>query len=273
MPRPATNLTLAPQAATALVRSPSGPVRPAASRPGRRPSLRVERALLREGITRIAGMDEVGRGALAGPVTVGVVIVDASTRSAPTGLRDSKLLTAAERDALAPRLRRWAGSWAVGHAEPDEIDRYGIIAALRLAGTRALAQLGAHPDIVVLDGNHDWLTPPAPTLFDDAVLSGAGVRRTPPLPGLVAPLPAVRTMIKADLRCSAVAAASVLAKTSRDAIMVELGRADDRFDWESNKGYSAPAHQAGLRRWGPTTLHRRTWRLPGTAEGQEGEIV
>ena len=227
-----------------------------------RPSLRLERALLRDGRTLIAGMDEVGRGALAGPVTVGVVLVDAGTRSAPAGLKDSKLLRPQERDALAPRLRRWCREWAVGHAQAHEVDRYGIIAALRLAGTRALAQLALAPDLVLLDGNHDWLTPPPQPLFDvDDSLPG---RPPAPLPALPGPLPRVRTMIKADLRCTAVAAASVLAKTERDAIMVELAAQDDRYCWASNKGYSAPAHLAALRQWGPSSLHRRTWHLPAS---------
>ena len=235
-------------------------------RPGstRRPSLRLERSLLREGRTLVAGMDEVGRGALAGPVSVGVVTVDAGTRSAPVGLKDSKLLPPEERVRLSPRLRRWCREWAVGHAEAAEVDRYGIIAALRLAGTRALAQLALLPDLVLLDGNHDWLTPPPQSLFDELDVPVFG-RPPAPLPELTGPLPPVRTLIKGDLRCTAVAAASVLAKTTRDAIMVELAAQDDRWCWDSNKGYSAPAHLAALRQWGPSALHRRTWHLPDTA--------
>ncbi|MFV0459077.1 MAG: ribonuclease HII [Actinomycetales bacterium] len=229
-----------------------------------RPTLRVERSLLRSGHTLVGGMDEVGRGALAGPVTVGVVVVDASTRSAPPGLRDSKLLTPHAREALAPRVRRWAPAFAVASSTAAEVDRYGIIAALRLAGTRALSSLPVLPGLVVLDGNHDWLTPPAPALFEDDELTG---RTPPPLPELQGPAPAVQTMVKADLRCSAVAAASVLAKTSRDAVMVAL--ADEHpefavFGWASNKGYSAAEHLEALRRHGPSRLHRRSWRLPGT---------
>lgn len=231
-------------------------------RPGPpRPSLRLERTLLREGRTLVAGMDEVGRGALAGPVSVGVVLVDATTRSAPVGLQDSKLLRPEQRRALAPRLRRWCRQWAVGHADAQEVDRHGIIAALRLAGTRALAHLTLTPDLVLLDGNHDWLTPPPQTLFEDVDDPPPG-RPPPPLPALPGPLPPVRTLIKADLRCTAVAAASVLAKTTRDAIMVELAGQDGRYGWESNKGYSAPTHLSALRRWGPSTQHRRSWQLP-----------
>jgi ribonuclease HII len=227
------------------------------------PTLREERRLLRDGHVLVAGMDEVGRGALAGPVTVGVVLVDAATRSAPPGLRDSKLLTPAARESLAPRLRRWAPAWAVGHAEPEEVDELGIIAALRLAGHRALAQLGTRPTVVLLDGCHDWLSPPAPDLLDLLLDDGRCV------PGPADP-PPVRTMVKADLRCAAVAAASVLAKTTRDAIMVQRAEWHPRYLWTDNKGYSAPEHAAALARYGPCLQHRLSWRLPGVGQCWNG---
>ena len=131
--------------------------------PARRPSLRVERALQRDGHRVLAGMDEVGRGALAGPVTVGVVVIDETCRSAPQGVKDSKLLAPHARERMVPRIERWALAHAVGHASADEIDAVGIIAALRLAGCRALGAVsaaGIRPDLVILDGNHDWLTSP-----------------------------------------------------------------------------------------------------------------
>lgn len=233
----------------------------ARSVPGPPPSLRRERALLRAGHHRVAGVDEVGRGALAGPVTVGVVVVTAATPAAPAGLRDSKLLTPAAREQLAPRLRRWAASWGVGHAEPEEVDALGILRALRLAGARALAGTGAAPDAVLLDGDYDWLDRPEP----------------PPacahLPGAVGPRPAVALEVRADVRCSAVAAASVLAKTTRDALMVERAAADPHYAWDRNKGYAAPEHVAALARWGPCAQHRRSWQLPGRASGTAGPFV
>ncbi|MFI7587757.1 ribonuclease HII [Spongisporangium articulatum] len=259
------------------------------------PSLREERRLLRDGGHRLlAAVDEVGRGALAGPVTVGVVLIDEATRSAPSGVRDSKLLTPAARQALVPKLRRWAPRHAVGHAEPAEIDRFGIIAALRLAARRALAALPEAPDCVLLDGSHDWLSVPVTVLpeperpvqvealFDlppeaarlgpvapaidlragGAQLDLSAVRETPDLPGAFA-APVV-TRVKADMRCAAVAAASVLAKVERDAIMVELAGRHPEYAWHENKGYSAPEHIEALRRFGATPLHRRSWSLPGT---------
>lgn len=219
-------------------------------RPARRPSLRVERTLQREGYAVLVGMDEVGRGALAGPVSVGVVAIDDSCRTAPTGVRDSKLLAPAARERLVPRIHRWCLAHGVGHATPAEIDEIGIMAALRLAGERALARLGVPPDLVLLDGNHDWLTDPARVgllaLADEAV-----------------PPPPVRTMIKADLRCSSVAAASVLAKVTRDALMVELAPEHAAYRWEQNKGYAAPEHLDALRELGPSEHHRRSWRFTG----------
>ncbi|MEO6018687.1 MAG: ribonuclease HII [Knoellia sp.] len=219
----------------------------------RKPSLRVERALQREGYRLLAGMDEVGRGALAGPVSVGVVVIDETCRSAPQGVRDSKLLQPQAREVMVPRIRRWAFAHAVGHASPAEIDEVGIIAALRLAGRRALAALEVVPDLVILDGNHDWLTSP-----DEVGLLafGSGEVHTPP----------VTTMIKADLKCSSVASASVLAKVERDQIMVDLAPDHTAYRWEMNKGYAAPEHMDALRALGPTVLHRRSWRLPGTMD-------
>jgi ribonuclease HII len=231
------------------------------------PTLREERRLLRSGHVRVAGMDEVGRGALAGPVTVGVVVLGAAARSAPSGLRDSKLLTPAAREALAPRLRRWAAGCAVGHTEPDEIDRYGIIAALRLAGRRALAQLETPPSCVLLDGSHDWLTVPA----GPGELFGLDLPGRHPVPVVeLAVDPMVTTLVKADLRCAAVAAASVLAKVERDAIMVRRAEEFPDYGWRENKGYFAPGHAAALRRLGPCPQHRRSWSLPAAERAGPG---
>jgi ribonuclease HII len=229
------------------------------------PTLREERRLLRDGHLLLAGMDEVGRGALAGPVSVGVVVIDLEIGTAPTGVRDSKLLAPAAREALVPRLRRWARSWAVGHAEPEEIDAYGIMAALRLAGRRALAQLPQMPTCVLLDGNHDWLTGRRRALPDlDALFPLEDVVPFRPAapPVELALEPAVHTMIKADMRCAAVAAASVLAKVERDRIMVERAGLFPGYGWEENKGYSAPEHGAAIRRLGPCPQHRCSWSLP-----------
>lgn len=227
------------------------------------PSLRFERALMRDGVTHLACADEVGRGALSGPVTIGMVVVTLETRTAPQGVRDSKLLTAQARERLVPRVQRWATSYAVGHAGADEIDAHGIMVALRMAGHRALAGLSVQPDLVLLDGNHDYLTPPEQMLlFDDPV-------ETVPVPTVA--VPRVVTSIKADMRCAGVAAASILAKCARDAMMVEYSELHPEYAWHENKGYSSPEHVEALRRHGPSPLHRRSWSLPGVAAPQDAD--
>lgn len=220
------------------------------------PTLRYERELLRSGATAIACLDEAGRGALCGPVSVGAVVVTMQTRTAPQGVRDSKLLSPERRSELAPRIRRWADH-AVGMASAAEIDRIGIIAALRLAGRRALAALPCRVDLVLLDGNHDYLTAPAQaSLFADDDLPEAPTVE----------VPRVLTRIKADQRCAGVAAASILAKTTRDAIMVDLSAAHPDYRWHENKGYAAPEHLQALQALGPTPHHRVSWSLPSTVD-------
>lgn len=258
-------------ARTTPARTPAGrtvPTRTSAGRPA--PSLRHERVLLRSGALLVAGMDEVGRGALAGPVSVGVVVVDARTRACPPGVTDSKLLSPAARSALVPALRRWGTARAVGHASAQEIDAIGIIAALRLAGSRALrvvAQEVGPVDAVVLDGSHDWLTPPAQGALFDAETGDdreAAERRAAADDevGALGFVPRVRMMVKADRTCASVAAASVLAKCERDEAMTLLAREHPLYGWDANKGYGSSDHVAALRRHGPSPLHRVSWRLP-----------
>lgn len=241
--------------------------RPARGAAGKAPSLRVERSLLREGFRLLAAVDEVGRGALAGPASVGIVLVDESVRTAPAGVRDSKLLTPEARRALVPRIQRWALAYAVGHAGPEEVDAVGILGALRLAAHRALAQLPQQPDLVLLDGNHDWFSEPRRGGAGDAVPS---LFTLEPPSSAVPGIP-VRTMVKADLRCSSVAAASVLAKVERDAYMVSLHEEHPVYGWADNKGYSAPEHHQALLEHGPCAHHRRSWRLPCTSPSGLGD--
>lgn len=194
-------------------------------------------------------MDEVGRGALCGPVSVGVVVVDLTLKALP-GVRDSKLLSSSARADLVPRIRTWAIASSVGHAQAWEIDDLGITGALRLAGLRALSVLDIVPDRVILDGSHDWLSAPGQgSLLDPDEASES--------------VPVVVTQIKGDLTCTSVAAASVLAKTERDAIMIALHEQYPGYEWSANKGYAAPGHVAALEAHGVTPVHRRSWRLPG----------
>jgi ribonuclease HII len=225
----------------------------------------------RTGAGLLAAVDEVGRGALAGPVSVGVVLLDARTKPAPFGVADSKLLTPQARQRLVPRIRRWAADCAVGHAEAAEIDRIGVIAALRLAAERAVSQLSRRPDWVLLDGNHDYLTRRAePTLFDDPA---APAEQDAAEDGRWRCTVPVRTLIKGDMRCSSIAAASVLAKTERDAMLIRLAEQYPVYGFAENKAYASPQHLAALIEHGPCEIHRCSWNLPGlTDRGGEGGI-
>ncbi len=194
------------------------------------PTHRVERSVrATTGARLVAGVDEVGRGAWAGPVTVCAAVT--GLRRPPEGLTDSKLLTPLRRTALAEVLAGWVTSHALGHASPEEIDTLGMTAALRLAACRALEALPERPDAVILDGKHDYLGSPWH----------------------------VRTVIKGDQSCVAVAAASVIAKVRRDAMLAELAPECPEYAFESNAGYPSPAHRAALEAHGPTRHHRRSW--------------
>ncbi|MCC9177331.1 ribonuclease HII [Arthrobacter sp. zg-Y750] len=230
------------------------------------PTLRFERTFAAQGHQILAGCDEVGRGALAGPVSVGLVAVDLATVRSLKGVRDSKLLSVADRNALVPQIKKWALAWGVGHATAAEIDLFGLTAALRLAGTRAWDQvcLTRRPDVVLLDGNYNWLSPERQgSLFDGLEAAGGvggvgGPAALAPGEGCDAE---VHTRIKADMQCLSVAAASVLAKVERDAMMVEFAAANPHYAWEINKGYATESHRAAIDTHGPTPLHRMSWHL------------
>ena len=217
------------------------------------PTLEWERELAARGYAFVAGCDEVGRGSLAGPVSVGVVVIDAARAGELPGVKDSKLLRATVRQALVPAIVDWAAASAVGHSTPAEIDALGLVAGLRLAGARALVQAAAIlvPDFVILDGNLDWLSEPGADLFTSAVAGGAAE----PAPWQI------QTRIKADMTCLSVAAASVLAKVERDSMMTELAGAFPAYGWDSNMGYGTAAHRAAIAEHGPTDHHRKSWRL------------
>lgn len=218
------------------------------------PTLDVERTFLASGARLLAGVDEVGRGALAGPVSVGIAVVNLEDHPLLADVRDSKLLKPEDRDRLEPLVREWAVASAVGHASSQEIDSIGIIAALRLAGTRAWCEIlsgGITPDVVLLDGSHNWLSPEVQVSLFDAAPEG---------PGCEAP---VHTRIKADMSCLSVAAASVLAKVARDRIMVDLHAEIPAYGWNENKGYATPAHREVIRTRGPSAYHRTSWHLTG----------
>jgi ribonuclease HII len=209
------------------------------------PDLSEERALRGEGHTWVAGLDEVGRGAWAGPVSVGAALVrpDSTEDGMPPWLRDSKQLSEARREQIFDSVGRWCAGWAVGHATPQECDRLGMTAALRLASLRALAGLRRVPDAVLVDGPVDLLRD-----------RGEG----PPVYA-----GRVRPVTGGDARCASVAAASVLAKVVRDRIMRDQAEDFPAFDFDRNKGYPSPVHQRALRGYGLTSIHRRSWSYVG----------
>lgn len=232
------------------------------------PTLRTERTILRSGASMLACIDEVGRGALSGPVTVGVVLVTATTRSAPAGIQDSKALRPEVRAALVPRIERWAHGHAVGHAEPAEIDEIGIIGAMARAARRAIGSLPHVPDAILLDGSHDYLTLRSRPMHEQGnlleQLDPECAGHADPVDEM--PVPAVTTLVKADQRCSGVAAASILAKVARDRLMAELAGRYPAYGWDVNKGYATQVHLDALARLGPSPLHRQSWRLPGLGQ-------
>lgn len=216
------------------------------------PTLEIESAMFAAGASSLVALDEAGRGSPCGPVSVGAVLLAPSAGPIPTGLRDSKLLSPARREALVEPVLAWVSAGAVGHAEAWEVDAYGILPAIRLAALRACSQLPRNASHALVDGNYDWLTRPA-------------------LPEGIAPLRLpdameVRLQVKGDRLCASLAAASILAKTSRDARMLELDAEHPGYGLARNKGYGSAEHFDALRRLGPTAHHRTSWSLPGAVD-------
>lgn len=211
--------------------------------------LSFERPLLAQGAV-VVGLDEVGRGALAGPLTVGAVVLT-SDAPAPTELTDSKLLTPRKREGLVDPIKEWATDWSLGSVTAEEIDAWGLRLALAVAATRAIDGLEVRPTHALIDGSFNLLQAPLNV--------GFGVDLPPEL--RYRKLPA-RTIIKGDRQSATIAAAAVLAKVSRDALMTELDVEFPLYGWSGNKGYGSSDHLAALREYGPTKYHRQSWSLP-----------
>lgn len=214
-------------------------VRAGRKAPGRRPLVhrgaelrctwRFEREALACGHRAVAGVDEVGRGALCGPVVAGAVILGDGFDS--RGLDDSKRLTRLQREALAERIRERACAWAVGRAEPGEIDRFNILRATYLAMRRAVTALSSSPDLILVDA----LT----------------------IPEVAAPQ---RAIIKGDALSVSIAAASIVAKVVRDALMRDWDERYPGYGLARNMGYASRDHREALRRLGPSEIHRRSFQ-------------
>ena len=211
------------------------------------PSLDSERRIFERGNRFVIGIDEVGRGAIAGPVAVGVSLID-KTKPAleawPEKLQDSKLMTPKSRSEIASPLMDWVSSYAVGFSTNKEIDELGISEALRLAAGSALDEvfrdaktrksIAEDGAVILLDGSQNWL-------------------------GKVSYGLDVQVQVKADTNCVSVAAAAVLAKVTRDSLMQELDTQNPGYGLAGHKGYASAAHIAALRALGPTAIHRVTW--------------
>ena len=194
----------------------------------RAPGLAVERGLWAEGHEIVVGVDEGGRGSWAGPLPIGAVVVPKDRRV--NKIRDSKVLTEPEREAIYDRVADWCSHWAVGHASAEECDELGMSDAQRLAARRAIEGLGARPDRVLIDGRWDFI--------------GGGI---------------TQMIVKGDATCLSISAASILAKVTRDRMMRIEDEHYPAYDFAWNKGYPCPRHQQALRGLGPSAIHRRSW--------------
>lgn len=275
------------------------------------PTLDLERILAAQGYDLIAGFDEVGRGALAGPVMVGCAAiwardlepldgddaVELSGRTylgVPDGVADSKMLTEHRREAIFDELRDWCAAYAVGQASNAEIDEWGITYALGVAALRALSQverelglrLGGESTIKKASGKSAGEIVegrPGGSVGESIRNCGGSVRALPKVAGILdgpsdyitkalntfdapdVPIPAdITTKVKGDQHCATVATAAVIAKVTRDRLMVDLAQSNPRYaayEWAHNKGYGSAAHRAAIAEHGPTPLHRVSWHL------------
>ncbi|MGE5357473.1 MAG: ribonuclease HII [Bacteroidales bacterium] len=191
----------------------------------------LENVYRRLGFWRVAGVDEVGRGCLAGPVMAGAVVLDPARHVA--ALSDSKQIGAPERDRLSAVIKKRACAWAVGVAEADEVDRLNIHRASLTAMRRAVLALDPLPDVVLVDAFR----------IPDLWIPQVGV-------------------VHGDARCAAIAAASIVAKVTRDARMMELHGVDPRYGFDRHKGYATAEHLAAVARYGYSAVHRRSFRPP-----------
>ena len=188
----------------------------------------MERALHREGVALVCGVDEAGRGPLAGPVCAAAVILPED--AVLPGLDDSKKLTEKKREALFPLIRERAVAYGIAFASVEEIERMNILAAALLAMNRAIAQLSPAPELALIDGN---------------IVKGISV-------------PA-RSVVGGDGKVAAIAAASVLAKVTRDRLMLTLAEKYPQYGFENHKGYGTKEHYAALEKYGPSPVHRMSF--------------
>jgi ribonuclease HII len=202
------------------------------------PTLELEQSLWRD-FSFIIALDEVGRGAIAGPVAVGAVLLSADVGAVPAGIRDSKLITEAKRAGLAEQAAGWVSGSTVGWSSAAEVDAHGIMRALGFAASRAISELLTDADntVVLLDGNYDYISLVHPQRVT------------------------VRTVVKGDRDCASIAAASLIAKVARDEGMRQAHQRHPEYGWDRNKGYASATHRAAIQEHGLSALHRATWSI------------
>ncbi|HSM24966.1 MAG TPA: ribonuclease HII [Anaerolineaceae bacterium] len=198
-----------------------------------KPDLSYEQSLWKSGLVHIAGMDEAGRGAWAGPVVAAAVILppEDSIQDDLSGVRDSKQMSIKHREYWAEKIKEFVTIWGIGLADHAEIDQLGILPATRLAMKRALASMPTAPDHLLIDA---------------VFLSDVNIPQT--------------ALIKGDRRCLSIAAASVLAKTTRDEMMREADSSHQKYGFKNHKGYGTRFHQSALTEHGPCPIHRMSFR-------------
>ena len=202
------------------------------------PDASRERALYQNGARTIVGIDEVGKGSWAGPLVIGIamlsdeVIFGDQPAVALGGVRDSKQLLEAKREAMFDEVAAKCLRWSTGLATAAECDELGMVAAQRLATARGFAALGLNVDVAIVDGRWDFVSPHARKVVLE---------------------------VKADVSCVSVSAASVLAKVTRDRMMRESASDYPQWHFDTNKGYPCPKHRTALQGYGPCAIHRKSW--------------
>lgn len=237
-----------------------------------------ELELTGRGFVCLAGVDEAGRGCLAGPVVAAAVLLPPVTPellAALAGVNDSKQLSAPQRDALFDKVLATCLSHGIGEASAAEVDQLNVLGATHLAMSRAVAQLSPPPDLLLIDGNQPI---PVPVLRACWLLrtaltpapAGPPPREAAPQPPQGSPgLPAQKTIVKGDSLCLSIAAASILAKVSRDRQMLQLARDYPGYGLEEHKGYPTATHKAAIVALGPSPIHRLTFRGVRSEAGDE----
>jgi ribonuclease HII len=231
--------------------------------PPRRPDTRFEERGYARGLRNVAGLDEVGRGPWAGPVVAAAVIFPRGVTH--PDIRDSKLVPAKKREELASWIKQEAVAWGLGIVSPEEIDRVNILRASLMAMSVAVARLRPMPELLLIDGQNkiplDFLKATEDGRAAEVEMDGVAREAVPSHASRLMPLafPSQKAIIKGDLVCHSIAAASIVAKVARDQIMTELDDVYPEYGFRQHKGYGSQGHAQAIKRFGPCPIHRRSF--------------